>query len=197
MSTGNWVGAVIGGVTDLIGQGLNIFNTSRKMKKLNNAIDVANARVDRSYNDAAANIRKRQQANIMANYSAFGGPLFGGYRMPVMGASSYDIAKDNAYAKQMQVATKNSTSFSPALNTAAIEFADGGGIHIAPSKRGTFTAAAKKHGKSVQAFASQVLANPDNYSPACLAASPTPHSPEKTAQRNLFHLRRKTGLFQA
>lgn len=43
---------------------------------------------------------------------------------------------------------------------------DGGKIHIAPSKRGTFTAAAKKHGKSVQAFASQVLAHKENYSPA-------------------------------
>lgn len=41
-----------------------------------------------------------------------------------------------------------------------------GGIHIAPSKRGTFTAAATKHGKSVQGFASQVLANKENYSPA-------------------------------
>lgn len=42
----------------------------------------------------------------------------------------------------------------------------GGSIHIKPSKRGTFTAAAKKHGKSVQEFASQVLANKDNYSSA-------------------------------
>jgi hypothetical protein len=41
-----------------------------------------------------------------------------------------------------------------------------GGIHIAPSKRGTFTAAATKHGKGVQEFASQVLANKENYSPA-------------------------------
>jgi hypothetical protein len=46
------------------------------------------------------------------------------------------------------------------------EYKKGGGIHIAPSKKGTFTAAAKKHGKSVQAFASQVLAHPENYSPA-------------------------------
>lgn len=45
-------------------------------------------------------------------------------------------------------------------------FDDGGGIHIKKSRRGTFTAAAKKHGKSVQAFASQVLANKENYSPA-------------------------------
>lgn len=41
-----------------------------------------------------------------------------------------------------------------------------GGIHIKPSKKGTFTAAAKKHGMSVQGFASKVLANKDNYSPA-------------------------------
>lgn len=46
------------------------------------------------------------------------------------------------------------------------EFARGGKIHIAPSKRGTFTAAAKRHGKSVQEFASQVLAHKGNYSPA-------------------------------
>ena len=46
------------------------------------------------------------------------------------------------------------------------EYSSGGDIHIAPSKRGTFTAAAKKHGKSVQAFASQVLAHKENYSPA-------------------------------
>ena len=45
-------------------------------------------------------------------------------------------------------------------------YRDGGKIHIDPSKKGTFTAAASRHGKSVQAFASQVLANKENYSPA-------------------------------
>ena len=39
-----------------------------------------------------------------------------------------------------------------------------GGIHIAPSKRGTFTAAATKHGMGVQEFASRVLRNKDSYS---------------------------------
>lgn len=43
---------------------------------------------------------------------------------------------------------------------------NGGSIHIAPSKRGTFTAAATKHGMGVQEFASRVLRNKDNYSPA-------------------------------
>lgn len=45
-------------------------------------------------------------------------------------------------------------------------YAEGGGIHIKPSKRGTFTAAAKKRGKGVQEFARQVLANKENYSSA-------------------------------
>lgn len=45
-------------------------------------------------------------------------------------------------------------------------FAKGGSIHIDPSKKGTFTAAATKHNKGVQEFASQVLANKDNYSSA-------------------------------
>ena len=43
---------------------------------------------------------------------------------------------------------------------------NGGKIYIKPSKRGTFTAAAKKRGKGVQEFASQVMANKENYSPA-------------------------------
>ena len=45
------------------------------------------------------------------------------------------------------------------------QFKDGG-IFIKPSKRGTFTAAAKKRGMGVQQFASKVLANKEDYSPA-------------------------------
>lgn len=46
------------------------------------------------------------------------------------------------------------------------KYAEGGGIRIKPSKRGTFTAAASKHNMGVQEFASKVLANPEDYSPA-------------------------------
>jgi len=52
------------------------------------------------------------------------------------------------------------------VREAAIKVIREGGINIKPSKEGTFTAAAKKHGKSVQGFASQVLNNKDEYSPA-------------------------------
>lgn len=55
-------------------------------------------------------------------------------------------------------------------------YAEGGSIHIDPSKKGTFTAAASKHGKSVQAFASQVLANKENYSPAMVKKAVFAHN---------------------
>ena len=46
------------------------------------------------------------------------------------------------------------------------EYGNGGGIHIDPSKKGTFTYAAKRHGMGVQEFASRVLSNKDDYSTA-------------------------------
>ena len=45
-------------------------------------------------------------------------------------------------------------------------FNSGKDIHIKPSKRGTFTKAAKQHGMSVQGFANRVLRNPSKYSVA-------------------------------
>lgn len=50
-------------------------------------------------------------------------------------------------------------------NWGAKSFGDGGGIHIKKENRGKFTAAAERAGKSVQAYASQILANKGNYSP--------------------------------
>lgn len=69
-------------------------------------------------------------------------------------------------ARVIQLAMLNGVSDVNTIRDTYNIYAEGGEIHIAPSKRGTFTAAAKKHGKSVQAFASQVLAHKDNYSPA-------------------------------
>jgi len=54
----------------------------------------------------------------------------------------------------------------PNLLEEAAYAAHGGKIYIKPSKRGTFTAAAKKRGMGVQEFASKVLANKEDYSPA-------------------------------
>ena len=46
------------------------------------------------------------------------------------------------------------------------EYGGGGSIHIDSSKKGTFTAAAKRRGMGVQEFASRVLSNKDDYSSA-------------------------------
>ena len=54
----------------------------------------------------------------------------------------------------------------PEITVTRNKKSNGGSIHIAPSKRGTFTAAATKHGMGVQEFASRVLRNKNSYSPA-------------------------------
>lgn len=46
------------------------------------------------------------------------------------------------------------------------KFDRGKDVRIKPSKRGTFTKAAKQHGMSVQGFANRVLRNPSKYSAA-------------------------------
>lgn len=76
--------------------------------------------------------------------------------------TSYENAADATDIQQDLNAMANFIAYGGPLN----KFSEGGNIYIKPSKRGTFTAAAEKHGKSVQSFASQVLANKEDYSPA-------------------------------
>ena len=95
---------------------------AERQNEINDAIDTANAQRDVAFLNANINYDKRRKANMMYNYFDFGGPMFG---MPITGASSYDIAKDNALTKQMQAQSKNSTSFNPIFN-APTTFAAGG-----------------------------------------------------------------------
>ena len=138
----------------------------KKYRELKKQQDIARDRALTSYENAADAADTQSDLNAMANFAAFGGPLdiWGGYGS---GAIGYELAKENLGIKALNAANKGKltslpNSFSSELNT----FAEGGKIHIKPSKRGTFTAAAKRHGKSVQSFASQVLANKEDYSPA-------------------------------
>jgi hypothetical protein len=82
------------------------------------------------------------------------------YRKGVSGPT-YDLINTNDDTGKFNFNGRNLLSES-VLPT----YAKGGSINIKPSKRGTFTAAATKHNKSVQGFASQVLSNKENYSPA-------------------------------
>jgi hypothetical protein len=74
-----------------------------------------------------------------------------------------EVAK---YAGHIRKLGKQGYTFENGGQLMLPQYAKGGGIHIKPSKRGTFTAAAKRRGKTVQGFASQVMRNTDNYSPA-------------------------------
>lgn len=67
--------------------------------------------------------------------------------------ASYENELENLQQNQFM---NNMTSFA----------AEGGRIHIKPSRRGTFTEAAKRRGMGVQEFARTVLANKERYSPA-------------------------------
>lgn len=55
---------------------------------------------------------------------------------------------------------------SAAIGAKFNDYNSGKDIRIKPSKRGTFTKAAKQHGMSVQGFANRVLRNPSKYSAA-------------------------------
>ena len=55
-------------------------------------------------------------------------------------------------------------------------YKDGKSIYIKPSKRGSFTAAAKKHGASVAEFERRVLKNPEKYSKAMVKKARFSHN---------------------
>ena len=136
-AAGPW-GAVTGAGAGLLGGIFGAIGQRRKAKKL-----------AAEYNDRI----KAANAAATNNYN-----------------TALQNAEDNMFNQNMAsyysqggpLTMRYTGAMSPFGNT----FDKGGKIHIKPSKRGTFTAAAKKHGKSVQAFASQVLANKENYSPA-------------------------------
>lgn len=153
--------------SDIGKDGLFSSKAKKKYRALKKQQGIARERALSAFENATEAADTQSDLNAMANFAAFGGPLgiWEGYGS---GAIGYELAKENLGIKALNAANKGRltslpNSFeSPELNT----FAKGGKIHIKPSKRGTFTAAAKRHGKSVQSFASQVLANKENYSPA-------------------------------
>lgn len=79
-------------------------------------------------------------------------------RKSVLGNNgNFDIADRNIY-RALAPLIIGSGAYS------ASNYNFGKDIHIKPSKRGTFTKAAKQHGMSVQGFANRVLKNPTKYS---------------------------------
>lgn len=153
--------------SDIGKDGLFSSKAKKKYRALKKQQGIARERALSAFENAAEAADTQSDLNTMASFAAFGGPL-GIWKGYGSGAIDYELAKENLGIKALNAANKGRLTSLPnsfessELNT----FAKGGKIHIKPSKRGTFTAAAKRHGKSVQSFASQVLANKENYSPA-------------------------------
>lgn len=132
-SVGGPVGAVVGGVVGLGSALAGWFTGNRKAKKkakeLNQQAKEANERALNAFEVRAENIDTQNDFNMLANYSAYGGPLdFGG------GAIGYEF--DNRYlnnqemsaiAKQRLTSLPNSFQALPEMNTYNA-FAEGGGL---------------------------------------------------------------------
>lgn len=132
-SVGGPIGAIVGGVVGLgsaIGGWLGgNRKAKRKAKKLNKAAQEANERALSSFETRAENIDTQNDFNMLANFSAYGGPLnFGS------GAIGYEF--DNRYlnnqemnmlSKQRLTSLPNSFQALPEMNTYNA-FAEGGGL---------------------------------------------------------------------
>ena len=132
-SVGGPIGAIVGGVVGLgsaIGGWLGgNRKAKRKAKRLNKAAKGANERALTSFETRAENIDTQNDFNMLANFSAYGGPLeFGS------GAIGYEF--DNRYlnnqemsaiAKQRLTSLPNSFQALPEMNTYNA-FAEGGGL---------------------------------------------------------------------
>lgn len=122
-SVGGPIGAIVGGVVGLgsaIGGWLGGNRKAKKeAKKLNQQAKEANERALTSFETRADNIDTQNDFNMLANFSAYGGPLdFGG------GAIGYDFANKylnnqemSAMAKQRLTSLPNSFQSLPEMNT--------------------------------------------------------------------------------
>lgn len=132
-SVGGPIGAVVGGVVGLgsaIGGWLGgNRKAKRKARRLNREAREANERALSSFETRANTIDAQNDFNILANFSAYGGPLESG-----SGAIGYEF--DNRYlnnqemsaiAKQRLTSLPNSFQALPEMNTYNA-FAEGGGL---------------------------------------------------------------------
>lgn len=132
-SVGGPIGAIVGGVVGLgsaIGGWLGgNKKAKRKAKRLNKEAKEANERALTSFETRADNIDTQNDFNMLANFSAYGGPLeFGS------GAIGYEFGNKylnnqemNMLSKQRLTSLPNSFQALPEMNTYNA-FAEGGGL---------------------------------------------------------------------
>lgn len=119
-------------------------------------------------------IDNRQMDLIMANFdvaNGYGADYYNAYKDLLGKAKQTNSYRDWQNVIDFENHIRNSLKYLPAVTPFAIgvksnDYNSGKDIHIKPSKRGTFTKAAKQHGMSVHGFANKVLRNPSKYSAA-------------------------------
>lgn len=119
-------------------------------------------------------IDNRQMDLIMANFdvaNGYGSDYYNAYKDLLDKAKQTNSYRDWQNIIDFENHIRNSLKYLPAVTPFAIgaksnDYNSGKDIHIKPSKRGTFTKAAKQRGMSVQGFANRVLRNPSKYSAA-------------------------------
>lgn len=162
---GSLIGGLIGGGTDTRHM-IEDYETvaKRRYNKLNLSANVNPYGSDNTFYMKKGGMAKRYQ------HGGAVGPAAGTATGAAAGGAPVDLAglEDAAGGILQMFSAMLSNTETPAAIDAARQMLPiaKSGIYIKPSKRGTFTTAAKKHGKSVQGFARQVLANKENYSPA-------------------------------
>lgn len=166
---GPW-GALVGGVLGL-GSGLfGFFKGHSKAKKMANRInnwsDEANNGMQYKFGSAVDNAKQQNALGLdLSTPYAYGGLM--DLANSDMGAIDYGFMTDYLNMKNSQAQAKNNTvGYLGNIPSEPMAFADGGGIHIAKSKEGTYKAAADRRGISMSELADRIKANPENYSPA-------------------------------
>lgn len=132
-------------------------------------------------------IDNRQMDLIMANFdvaNGYGADYYNAYKDLLGKAKQTNSNKDWQNVIDFENRIRNSLKYLPSVIPFAIgaksnDYNSGKDIYIKPSKRGTFTKAAKQHGMSVQSFANRVLRNPSKYSAAMRKKANFAHNASK------------------
>ena len=113
---------------------------------------------------AIGNIERPLKTNGIYDKTPFYEDIHKGNQTVIKGSQLNNAIKNTDYKVYSKTPFGIQTTIH--LGAKSPKFSAGGSIYITPSKRGTFTAAATKHGMGVQEFASKVLRNKDSYSSA-------------------------------
>lgn len=140
-SVGGPIGAIVGAVVGL-GSAVGGWiaggsKAKKKANKFNRQIGAANEKNLTALEDRAGSIDTQNDLNMLANFSAYGGPI----NILGSGAIDYELAKEDLYNKQLSAMSKYKISSMPNSFEAPelAVFAKGGKIHIKKANRGKFT----------------------------------------------------------